>query len=267
MNKKFQILCLDPAWSFSDKLSQSNVKRGALANYSTMPIDDIKALPISQIADPEGAILCLWVPSSLLKEGIEVMECFKFNLKQTYIWNKIKQEPLAKLKELFKRQLKFSNLKSFNMSDIRNYLDLAIKSYSLNNSMAFGMGRLFRNCHEICLIGTNNNKIYKSLVNKSQRSVSFAENKKHSSKPENLYQSLDRMFPNANGKIEFFARRQRKDWVCLGNEAPMTYGEDIVFSLNKLISADNQVLIDDLDNEINNYSGDDLTLNNKWRLL
>ena len=62
MNKTFQIICADCPFDFSDRLSQSDVKRGALANYSTMSIDDLKALPVQQIADPEGAILCLWFP-------------------------------------------------------------------------------------------------------------------------------------------------------------------------------------------------------------
>ncbi len=94
------------------------------------------------------------------------------------------------------------------------------------------MGRLFRQTHEICLIGTNNNKIYKKLKNKSQRSVSFGENLKHSAKPEHLQNSLDEMFPGTE-KLEMFARRHRKDWLCVGNE--ICNGEDIRDSLKNLI--------------------------------
>jgi len=97
------------------------------------------------------------------------------------------------------------------------------------------LGRLFRQSHEICLIGINNNKIYKKLQNKSQRSVCFAENIKHSAKPEYLQNSLDIMFPDAN-KIEIFARRQRPGWECIGNEAPGTMGEDIRVSLDKILN-------------------------------
>jgi N6-adenosine-specific RNA methylase IME4 len=101
----------------------------------------------------------------------------------------------------------------------------------LGEMLAFGMGRLFRQTHEICLIGTSDNKIYKRLKNKSQRSVSLAPNLRHSSKPENLQDSLDEMFPSGN-RLELFARRHRKDWVCLGNE--ICNGEDIRDSLAKL---------------------------------
>ena len=74
--------------------------------------------------------------------------------------------------------------------------------------------------------------IHKHLANKSQRSVSFAPNLKHSAKPEHLQDSLDIMFPQGK-KLELFARRVRPDWTCLGNE--ICNGEDITVSLAKLI--------------------------------
>jgi N6-adenosine-specific RNA methylase IME4 len=106
-----------------------------------------------------------------------------------------------------------------------------MKSVRISSILSFGMGRLFRQTHEICLIGTSNNKIYTKLANKSQRSVSFAPNLRHSAKPKDLQDSLEIMFPKAN-KIELFARRERKDWICLGNE--ILNGEDIRDSLKKL---------------------------------
>lgn len=40
----------------------------------------------------------------------------------------------------------------------------------------------------------------------------------------------------SSNKIEIFARRQRKGWVCIGNESPMTLGEDISTSIDKLLN-------------------------------
>jgi N6-adenosine-specific RNA methylase IME4 len=118
--------------------------------------------------------------------------------------------------------------------------DRAIKAIieSMNNidlagELAFGMGRLFRQTHEICLIGTSGKLIYKQLANKSQRSVSFAENLKHSAKPEHLQDSLEIMFPGQN-YLEIFGRRLRNNWDVIGNESPSTMGEDIKVSLSKL---------------------------------
>lgn len=210
MNKKFTCIVCDPPYSFSDKLRQSDVARGSESNYNTMTIDKIKSLSVKEIAAEDGAILALWVPSSLLQEGLDIMNAWGFKHKQTYIWVKSKKQ---------KSLLKKSNKDS---------------SFNLNDTLSFGMGRIFRNCHEIALIGINNNNIYKKLANKSQRTVSFAENLKHSKKPEDLQNSIDLMFPDSK-KIEIFSRRKREGWTCIGNESPETLNEDIFDSIKKLI--------------------------------
>jgi N6-adenosine-specific RNA methylase IME4 len=228
MSNKYQIICADCPWAFSDKLKMDDVKRGAEANYNTMTISQIKALPVNSIADPDGSLLALWVPSSILQDGLDVMQAWGFTHKQTYIWVKTKKFPLSSLWSLIKKN-KPSD------TSIKGYLKLMqtlVKSEDLNGTLAFGLGRLFRQTHELCLIGINNNGIYKKLANKSQRSVSFGFNLKHSAKPEHLQNSLELMFPNSN-KLEMFARRQRKDWTCIGNE--VCNGEDITVSLDKLL--------------------------------
>ena len=223
MSQKFQVIVADCPWSFKDTLTMSNVARGASSNYNVMSLSDIKNLPIKDFADPDGSVLALWVPSSLLQEGLDTMKAWGYTHKQTYVWVKTKKIPL---KPLFK-----FILKTAKQADSLKVTLLSIK-YNLNELLAFGMGRLFRQTHEICLIGINNKKIYKHLVNKSQRSVSLAENLKHSAKPDDLQISLEEMFPKGS-KLELFARRNRAEWTCLGNE--VCNGEDITVSLAKLV--------------------------------
>jgi N6-adenosine-specific RNA methylase IME4 len=232
MSKKFRVIVADPPWKFSDKLKMSDVARGAAANYSVMTISDIKQLPVNDLADSSGAVLALWVPSSLLQEGLDTMKAWSFAHKQTYVWVKTKKSTTLTreirkgvfelAKKVGRKALKLDG-KPMTFRDFDFIMDATM--------LAFGMGRLFRQTHEICLIGTSNNKIYKSLANKSQRSVCFAENLKHSAKPEHLQDSLDIMFPKGN-KLELFARRDRSGWTCLGNE--VCNGEDIRISLSKL---------------------------------
>lgn len=229
-SQKFQVIVIDPPYSFSDKLTQSKTKRGAQANYKTMPNMDIAGLDIAKIANPDGAILALWVPSAILGFGLDLMKVWGFIPKQSYIW--VKQRKQKILDEDLIKQVKQS------YKDFKAGVSLAtiLTNYKVNlqDSISFYMGRLFRNTHEICLIGINNNKIYKSLQDKSQRTVCFSENLKHSAKPENLQDSLDKMF--SGPKIEIFARRQRPNWICLGNEVPMSLKEDIIISLKKTIN-------------------------------
>lgn len=225
--QKYRVIVADPPWPFSDKLKMSDVKRGAEANYSVMSISDIQQLPMKNFTHKDGAILALWVPSSLLQEGLDTMKAWGFAHKQTYVW--VKTKKIKNVKQVF-----FKTAREI-YKDLVNQVPVVqvFENFSLNlqGALAFGMGRLFRQTHEICLIGTSNNKIYKKLKNKSQRSVCMAENLRHSAKPDDLQESLELMFPKTK-KLELFARRHRPGWTCLGNE--ICNGEDIRDSLAKL---------------------------------
>jgi N6-adenosine-specific RNA methylase IME4 len=233
MSKKFQVIVADPPWPFKDSLKMSDVARGAAANYDTMTISDIRQLDVQSVCNPDGAVLCLWVPGSLLQEGLDTMKSWGFAHKQTFVWVKTKKE----LFKDFAKWIKKSVLKHPQVAYDKYAYDRAIRAIlsslaniKLDGELAFGMGRLFRQTHEICLVGISSNKIYEKLDNKSQRSVILAENLKHSAKPEALQDSLEIMFPKTN-KLEMFARRVRPGWTCLGNEID---GKDIRDALSEL---------------------------------
>lgn len=217
---KYTCLVIDPPWSFSDQLKHSKVKRGASSNYTTMMLDDIKKLQIKEISSLSGAILCLWVPSSLLQEGLDVMRVWGFNHRQTFIW--IKNKKNTNIVNDMRKDISQLVKKISNKVLNRDGSPITLKDFNFildHNILNFGLGRIFRQSHEICLIGINNNGIYKKLKNKSQRSVCFAENLRHSEKPECLQNSLELMFPGDDiKKVEIFARRVRPGWRCLGNE-------------------------------------------------
>lgn len=233
---KYNVIVADPPWGcWKDDLKMSDVKRGAKANYNTLTIEQIASLPVNDIVSDDGAILALWVPSSLLQQGLDVMKSWGFTHKQTYVWVKVKKEPFLNFKKwIVKYILKHpqTSYDDFAYKRAINCIIDSLKNFNLNETLAFGMGRLFRQTHEICLIGTSNNKIYKLLKNRSQRSVCIAENLKHSAKPGDLQDSLDFMFPNAN-KIEIFARNLRSGWKCIGNE--VCDGEDILVSIYNVL--------------------------------
>lgn len=193
--KKFGVIVADPPWSFSDKLKYSgNVKRAADCYYPTLNLAEIKRLPVSELAD-ENCILALWVPSAFLQAGLDIMSAWGFEYKQLWIWGKTsKKNPL---------------------------------------NLAFGMGRLARNCHEPLLVGVKG-KYTKFLQDRSQRNLFMHPTMKHSQKPESIQTSLDKMFPEWE-KLEIFARRDRAGWTCIGNEAPGTLGEDVRDSIGNLL--------------------------------
>lgn len=232
MPKKFSVIVADPPWSFKDSLKMSDVKRSAQANYDTMTMQQIREMPVAEACDPAGAVLCLWVPSSMLQEGLDTMKAWGFNHKQTYVWVKIKKHRFQNFTKWIKKSiLKHPQIAYDKFAYVRavNAIIDNLPNVDFSDELAFGMGRLFRQTHEICLIGTRG-KIHSQLANKSQRSVSFAENLRHSAKPDDLQESLETMFPKSR-KLELFARRLRPGWTCLGNEID---GKDIYDALAEL---------------------------------
>lgn len=221
---KAQILVIDPPYGFSDKLSMSDIKRSPESQYKS--ILDNKAilnLKIENIA-ADDSILALWVPSTLIEFGLECMKAYGFEFKQTWIWVKSKKEPLKELKKQIKKSLK-------NKEKLEDLFKL-IDNFDLNDCLGFFMGRIFRQTHEVCLIGVRG-KVHKSLKNKSQISVFIGPNPKHSEKPEELQDRLEKMYPDYMNRLELFARRDRVGWVCRGNECKSSINIDIRESIDE----------------------------------
>lgn len=198
---RHQVLVADPPWGFGDGLAKMKrkVRRSAASQYRTMTPQQVAAMPVREIVDPDRCLLALWVPGVLLEDGLMVMHAWGFRLKQVFVWVKLKKQ--------------------------------YAKEADWNRGTRVGMGRLFRQSHEIALICTSGKKsIYPLLQDRSQRSVAFDLNLGHSCKPATLQKRLDKMFPTAQ-KAELFARRQMPGWSCLGDGID---GKDICTAIHDL---------------------------------
>lgn len=187
---RFDVIVADPPWRFADRLTMSATRRGAAANYATMSAEDVAGLGVASVAS-EPSVLALWTPAALLDDGLAVMKAWGFQPKTLTVWAKTTRD---------------------------------------GTGLAFGMGRLFRGCCEIALIGTRGSP---RPASRSERNLSVSPALRHSAKPETLQDSLDRMFPDVP-KLELFARRARPGWTCVGNQCPTTLGEDVRDSLRAL---------------------------------
>lgn len=86
-DKKYQIIYADPPWNFKT-WSQKGEKKSAANHYSIMTMDDIKSLPIYDIAEKD-CLLFMWATSPLLPKQIEVMESWGFKYKTIgFVWVK-----------------------------------------------------------------------------------------------------------------------------------------------------------------------------------
>lgn len=77
---KYNIIYADPPWQFKTYSKRGSLKKSADCHYSCMDLEDIKALPVADIA-AEDCILFLWVTFPLLREGLEVMRAWGFTYK------------------------------------------------------------------------------------------------------------------------------------------------------------------------------------------
>lgn len=87
MNRKYNIIYADPPWSYR-AWSSKGKGRSAESHYPTMSIEDIKALPVSQLA-AKDCILFLWITFPLLQEAWSIMEAWGFTYKTVaFVWVK-----------------------------------------------------------------------------------------------------------------------------------------------------------------------------------
>tara|TARA_B100001248_G_scaffold66178_3_gene46391 strand:+ start:4050 stop:4583 length:534 start_codon:yes stop_codon:yes gene_type:complete len=111
-NKKYKIIYADPAWTFKTWSKKGN---GRSPKYDLMTIEDIKKMPVNNIAD-KNCILFIWVTYPLLKQGLDTIEAWNFKYKTCgFSW---------------------------------------IKKNKKSDSLFWGLGYYTRSNNEICLLAT-----------------------------------------------------------------------------------------------------------------
>lgn len=87
MTKKYKVIYADPPWHYR-VYSQKGMGRSAESHYPTMSLEDIQALPVSEIADKDCALF-MWTTIPLLKESFSVLSAWGFVFKTiAFVWVK-----------------------------------------------------------------------------------------------------------------------------------------------------------------------------------
>lgn len=89
--QKFNTIYADPPWRFQNRTGKMAPEHKRLNRYGTMSLEDIKQMPVNEIAS-EKSHLYLWVPNALLPEGLEVMKAWGFEYKGNIIWEKVRKD-------------------------------------------------------------------------------------------------------------------------------------------------------------------------------
>lgn len=85
-DRTYPVIYADPPWQYDFSPSSG---RAVENHYPTMPIEEILAMPVADLATPD-AVLFLWVPPSFIKKGIAVLEAWGFELASSMVWDKEK---------------------------------------------------------------------------------------------------------------------------------------------------------------------------------
>ena len=167
-NNKYKTVYADPPWQFQNRTGKVAPEHRRLSRYETMTLDEIKALPVSEISD-EKSHLYLWIPNALLPQGLEVMQAWGFEYKTNIIWEKVRHD---------------------GQPDGR------------------GVGFYFRNVTEILLFGVKGNKNRTLDPGRSQVNLIRAIKREHSRKPDEMVSIIESCSPGpyielfARGKRE-----------------------------------------------------------------
>ena len=149
--KKYKTIYADPPWQFQNRTGKVAPEHKRLNRYSTMTLEDIKHLPVADVAD-EKCHLYLWVPNALLPEGLEVLKAWGFEYKTNIIWEKIRKD---------------------GMPDGR------------------GVGFYFRNVTEILLFGIKGSKNRTLNAGRSQVNLIRSIKREHSKKPDEFISLIE----------------------------------------------------------------------------
>ncbi|MCI0657611.1 MAG: MT-A70 family methyltransferase [Acidobacteria bacterium] len=82
----FSTIVIDPPWDFGDEGDVDQFGRGR-PDYATMPIEEIRALPVGEKAAPD-AHLYLWITNRSLPKGFSLLEAWGFRYVTCLVWDK-----------------------------------------------------------------------------------------------------------------------------------------------------------------------------------
>lgn len=177
----YNVILADPPWNYVNQGT-----RAATSNhYDQMSLVKIKELPIGEISSLPSALF-LWATWPNLLAALEVIEAWGFEYKTiAWVWLK---------------------------------LDKA------GTKPIMGLGNYTRSNTEPCLLAFKRIKTRGMSMPVEDHAVPawiMSPRRKHSQKPDEQYEYIDRLYPGAS-RLELFARKAHPGWDVWGHEVANT---------------------------------------------
>lgn len=194
----FSTIVADPPWDYSRKLSGGGTSgysplhpsrggnRGAANHYSTLTIEQLQELSVKSVS-ADQAHLYLWTTSAFVVEAHVLAESWGFSPKVLVPWIKTKKK---------------SSTAVINAGG------------NLYAGVRMGMGLYIRHCAEFILFSVKGKA---PTFRNDVLGVLFAPQGKHSEKPREAYELIERLSPSP--RLELFARAPREGYTVWGDQA------------------------------------------------
>ncbi len=188
----FACIAIDPPWHFRARTALQvenwTSRRDAEKHYEVMGLEDIKALPVKELA-AKDAHMFLWITGPMIVQGVhvEVMKAWGFQpSSMAFTWVKLK----------------------------RSHNPMQLRCVPTQESdLHVSLGLTTRKNAEFCILGRRGNP--KRLA-KDVREIILSPVREHSRKPDEFF---DRVQCYCVGPyVELFARETRENWSSWGNE-------------------------------------------------
>lgn len=177
-DRKFDVVLADPPWSY---YGQQDKWAAAAKFYNTATDEAVASLPVPDLLEDKG-ILFLWATSPRLDVAMTCIAHWGLHFRGVaFVWVKARKDGMP-----------------IGAQGVRPSIVKPTAEYVLAASRV-SKGRPMK------------------LADEGVPNVILAPKRAHSQKPDQVVQSIDRLYPDAS-KLEMFARTERAGWDAWGNE-------------------------------------------------
>jgi N6-adenosine-specific RNA methylase IME4 len=180
------LILADPPWNFdrwSEEFSEKSSGKAPQDHYPTMTVDEIKSLPVVELAAPD-CVLVMWTTAPHLQIAMEIIPAWGFTYKTIgFGWMK-------------------ADVSTLDMFGGPIDADM-------------GMGYWTRSNLEVALLATRGSP---SRGDAGVRMGIIEPAREHSRKPDCQYERLERLMGDVP-RVELFSRTNRKGWSSWGFDA------------------------------------------------
>ena len=174
----YDVVLMDPPWYY---YGDPNKNGAAGKHYPLMTDEQLMELPVEDLITKQSAVF-VWCTSSTLETAIKCLGAWGMTYRGVaFVWIKTKRDgtPIG--------------AQGVRPSIVKPLTELVIVGSKIKK------GRPMK------------------LHDESIRQTIFASVGKHSEKPLDVHNNIERMYPSAS-KLEMFARLPRPNWTCWGNQ-------------------------------------------------